>query len=117
MGIRFARERWVPRLCRAFVFDLAVTIVLLAPVGSLAKAHLLAEPKVTPAPLLAWLGQQTDAAAARTVYARWTWGHHVRALARRPALQVLMLGSWLLVLMVALWQWQAIDGVLCGVPR
>ncbi|HEX4909131.1 MAG TPA: hypothetical protein VFV64_00045 [Permianibacter sp.] len=40
-----------------------------------------------------------------------------RALARRPALQVLMLGSWLLVLMVALWQLQAIDGVLCGVPQ
>lgn len=85
VGIRFARERWVPRLCRAFIFDFAVAIVLLAPVGSLAKAHLLAEPKVTPAPLLAWLGEQTDATAARTVYARWTWGHHVRALARRPA--------------------------------
>ena len=40
-----------------------------------------------------------------------------RALARRPQLQVLMLASWLLVLMVALWQLQAVDGVLCGVAR
>ncbi len=84
-GVRFARERWVPRLCRGFVLDTAVVIILLSPVGSLAKAHLLVDAKVSPGPLLGWLGGEADPTAARTVYARWTWGHHVRALARRPA--------------------------------
>ncbi|WP_157061370.1 hypothetical protein [Anaeromyxobacter dehalogenans] len=41
---------------------------------------------VTPGPLLASLRGLPAPAHQRAVYARWDWGHHVRALARRPAL-------------------------------
>ena len=41
----------------------------------------------------------------------------LQAVVRRPLLQVVMLGGWLLVLLLALWQVQSVDGLMCGVPR
>lgn len=86
VGIKSARERWVPQRCRAVILNGAVAIVLLGPVATLAKACWVKPPAVSPAPLLAWLEGEVDATPARAVYTRWSWGHHARALARRPAL-------------------------------
>jgi asparagine N-glycosylation enzyme membrane subunit Stt3 len=85
-GVESARQRWVPGRCRPFILNGTVAVVLLGPVLSLAQAVLLKPAEVSPGPMLAWLAGQGDATPARAVYTRWSWGHHARALARRPAL-------------------------------
>lgn len=85
-GIEGARRRWVPHRCRPVILNTTVAIVLIAPVVSLGQAVLMKPPAVSPSSLLVWLEGQGDAMASRAVYTRWSWGHHARVLARRPAL-------------------------------
>lgn len=88
MGIRHAQERWVPGLSRgilgwAFVAT-AVAAAVAGPVVQVAR-YVRLPAAVSAGPLLAWTRGRPDPTGAPAVYARWARGHHVRALARRPA--------------------------------
>lgn len=88
VGIRHAQARWVPGLSRgALGSAFAATAIAAAVAGPLIQyvRNVRAPAAVSAGPLLAWTRERPDPTGAPTVYARWGWGHHVRALARRPA--------------------------------
>lgn len=89
LGLRHVQARWLPGLSggawgTAF---LAIGIAAASANALASYVRFARQPAgVTPGPLLASLRGVPAPAQERAVYARWDWGHHVRALARRPAL-------------------------------
>lgn len=89
LGLRFAQERWLPGLSRghlggAFVV-LGIVAASAAPIVAFVRNYAFEPRGPDPGTLLTWLRERPDPTGAPTVYAQWDLGHHVRVLARRPA--------------------------------
>lgn len=89
VGLRHAQGRWVPGLSRGVLgalFAAAAVGVVIAPPLIQYVRYVRAPAAPSPGTLLEWTRGRPDPTGAPAIYARWGWGHHVRALARRPAI-------------------------------
>lgn len=89
LGIRYVLEHRLQGLSQGRFGAAFVTAVVMAtaagPVVGFVRNHAFEPQRLGPGPLLTWLRERPDPTGAPTVYAQWDHGHHVRVLARRPA--------------------------------